>query len=192
MILNTGMAEGFLADSPLGISNPALWRLVAEDLRKRLRGLSSILDLGCGTGVYGEFVRGYLPAYVFLAGVDGYGPCLEHPRIKRFYSMTARADVFDVVEGRCQVPTDCVLCMDVVEHLEKPKALRLLEWLRARRLAYVSTPLFWFPQDALQGNELERHRCWFDEWELNRLGWRTVVRAPIDQRGDAGAFRNVD
>jgi hypothetical protein len=150
----------------------------------------SVLDLGCGIGAYAMMMRKYLHPDTWIVGADGYFPYLTSEPGK-LYNVQVRASVFDFVEGRISIPTDCVLCMDVIEHFERDKAKRLSDWLMKRPLAYLSTPLFWFEQDAQHGNELERHRSGFTFEEVTGMGWRPIAKVRWDQRGWIGCFKNV-
>ena len=149
----------------------------------------TILDLGCGIGMYAEMIRRYLPDYTKLYGLDGYMPYLAHDGCRK-YDVLIRSDVFDVVEGRINIPVDCVLCMDVVEHFEREKAKRLLDWLIKQPLAYMSTPLFWFEQDPSNGNAMETHRCFFTFEDIVQMGWHPIAKVRWDARGWIGGFKN--
>ena len=151
---------------------------------------NSILDLGCGRGDYGYMIRRYLPDRVKLYGLDGYMPYLVSDFCRK-YDILVRADLFDLVDGRISIPVDCVLCMDVIEHLEKDKAMRLSEWLLKQPLSYMSTPLFWFEQDPSYGNDLEKHKCHFTFDELVAMGWKPLAKVRWDSRGWIGAFKNA-
>jgi hypothetical protein len=124
-----------------------------------------------------------------MYGVDGYMPYLNS-NLCRGYDVLVRADVFEVVNERIKIDVECVLCMDVVEHLEKEDAERLMGWLLGRKRAYMSTPLFWMEQDPSQGNELERHKCFFQESDLVKMGWKLVSKVAWGDLGHVGAFRN--
>ena len=55
---------------------------------------------------------------------------------------------------------DLIFIGDVIEHLEKSEALKLISvCLERSKLTGISTPKEFFEQDALFKNEHERHRC---------------------------------
>jgi 2-polyprenyl-3-methyl-5-hydroxy-6-metoxy-1,4-benzoquinol methylase len=150
------------------------------------------VDLGCGVGLYGEMIRERFLQRVLLTAVDGYEPYIKHQRVRYCYDYRVLADVFAVVEGRVRLrPFDCVLCMDVVEHFEKGRALLLLDWLMSNPVAYISTPMFEYEQGDENGNPLERHQCFFTEKELTALGWVLVKKKAVGREKEIGAFRNV-
>lgn len=172
----------------VGVSCAGMRRFILASLQNF--NPKSILDLGCGIGAYGWMIRRYLKADTWLVGADGYFPYLttEYPRL---YNVLVKADVFDFVEGRVSIPTECVMCMDVIEHFESDKAKRLSDWLLGQKLAYLSTPLFWFEQDAQHGNELEKHRTGFSFEEVVGMGWKPIAKVRWDERGWIGGFKNV-
>lgn len=176
----------------VGVSCAGTRRFVLASMQTKMQQIHSILDLGCGVGMYGMMVRNYMPPSCRLIGVDGYLPYLESEYPRKYYNSLIWADLFEVVEGRISVEQDCVLCMDVIEHFEKDRARRLSDWLLKQPLAYLSTPLFWFEQDAVRGNELEKHRSGFFFEELTSWGWKPLAKVRWDARGWIGSFKNVD
>jgi 2-polyprenyl-3-methyl-5-hydroxy-6-metoxy-1,4-benzoquinol methylase len=153
------------------------------------RQLSSVLDLGCGVGMYARDIRKVLPPEVTLYGVDGYWPYLNS-ELAPLYDVRINASIFDFVDGRITIPVDCVICMDVIEHCDRAQALRLSDWLLKQPMAYLSTPLFDFQQGAVGGNSLECHRTWFSMEELQEMGWLPIVKIEWDKRGWIGAFKS--
>jgi len=184
---------GWFEHDDRGRSHLSLHEPVVRDLRRHLGGIRTVLDLGCGIGMYGELIRTRVvfPKDLFLIGVDANMEYMRNPRLAAYYNRRMLADLFEVIEGQLALPIDCVLCMDVVEHFERPKALRLLDWLHDRPLAYISTPLFWYEQSGPGVPEAEQHRSFFTERELLGLGWKSVAKV-AENRGELGAFRNVN
>ena len=75
---------------------------------------------------------------------------------------------------------DCVLLGDVLEHFDKPAGHGLLQSIQPRVAPggslLVMTPARFFAQDAVYGNECERHRSYWSEGDLRQLGF-TVEQA---------------
>lgn len=168
-----------------------------------------ILDVGCGCGVYGYLLRNKWqdtppgsaqfrdfarrdpkndqPA--LLAGVDAQlgsvRRCASH-NIYDFLAL-ARAEALPFPDNY----VDTILCIEVLEHLEKPaalKAIRDFERIAARRIIVT------VPKDAVDAHtgadereflkmdaadpavrewiEAETHRCSFSAGELSALGFR--------------------
>lgn len=172
-----------------GVSCPEIRNFVvpyiAEQLKPRV-----ILDVGCGIGVYGALIRKTNPL-IRMIGLDGFLPYLWQRFPQEDYSVRIHASIRELMYGVLDVRADLRICMDVIEHFEKPEARVLLLTLKAP--AIVSTPLFDYRQDSVGGNDLEEHRCVFTEKELNDLGYRTLHlafhRAMDGQEGMMGAFQ---
>ena len=126
-----------------------------------------------------------------LIGVDAWLPYLEAEPCK-CYDELIWADLFDVVRGKLDICFDCVLCMDVIEHLDKKEGRVLSDWLLKQPLAYLSTPLFPFRQGAVDGNRYECHLSYYDLPELVEMGWKPIVKVQWDGTDRwMGAFKNA-
>jgi SAM-dependent methyltransferase len=135
----------------------------------------SILELGCGIGKYGLLLGSYVGLDPY-ADLDAAGKPLRevsHVRIDavelnqkylmphhgEFYSSIILADL-EQLRPEDLGSYDLILAVDVVEHLRKEPALRLLEALYRDHCKHllVTSPLGWMEQGALFGSEQEVHR----------------------------------
>lgn len=138
----------------------------------------SVLDLGVGFGGGGAAVREWLdlgvrPWKTYLVGVESWGD-YRNPVW----------DLYDVVYVRTieeffrenHERFDCVLFTDVLEHFEKGAGRRVLADMQTRvapgGCLLVTTPASFFPQDAVYGNERERHCSYWSESDLTQLGFQ--------------------
>jgi hypothetical protein len=139
----------------------------------------SILDVACGLSLKGKFIRTNT-----LVGLD-----LHAPYLKAVEGAEPGHDWIPVVADvneiqRLFLPNsfDLVLALDIIEHLEKPDALRLLTDLeRVAKVAVIlETPRGFLPQDkdilGFSQHHLQTHRCGFEKEELEELGYQTFVR----------------
>ena len=188
--MDTKSLLSWSADGPeyrAGVSTPGIRRFVVASLQRDHP--QSILDLGCGVGLYGYMIRKFVMPAPYLVGMDAWQPYLETGYCS-LYDELICADVFDVVNGKSDVHFDTVLCMDVLEHFERGRARALSDWLLEQPRAYMSTPLFDFPQDAVEGNEYERHRSHYEMDELVGWGWRPLAKVRYQDDYWIGAFKN--
>lgn len=134
----------------------------------------SVLDVGCGFGIWGFLCREYLdvmagrvwPAQwqVRIDGIELFEPyIMDHQRF--LYSSVRVGDAREAV--RDMGPYDLVIAGDIVEHLEKEDGEEFLETLygRANRALLVNIPLAegWEHPEAY-GNPGELHRSiWYPE-----------------------------
>lgn len=150
-----------------------------------------VLDLGCGIGVYGAFIRQLNPK-IEMIGLDGFLPYLIQEFTMNFYTARIHTGIERVLDGTLRIQADLVICMDVIEHFLKDDAFSVLDVQpKLAPVMIVSTPLFDYPQQAVGGNELEAHRCWFTEQEITDRNYRALHIEDMDDgngKGRIGAF----
>lgn len=133
----------------------------------------SILDVGCGIGVYGFMIRIYLEMYdddknflkklmsslwdIRIDAIEGYRPYLDF--IPRWaYDRIMIGDVFEIFPRIPSKSYDMVLAIAILEHLERKEGNVFLEELkRIGKKVIVSVPRLWGPQQVPE-NPLENHR----------------------------------
>jgi SAM-dependent methyltransferase len=143
-----------------------------------------ILDVGCGFGRWGYLcTTNYWethnpmppPTKPIIVGCDGYLPNVEMSKCNRAYS-----DVLHVIFPPLpfdNLSFDTVLMMDVLEHLQGEKALKLIEEAKrvARNRVIISTPnspSFREPHTTITGfNDLEAHISYWSRRRLRKLGF---------------------
>jgi hypothetical protein len=111
----------------------------------------NILDIGVGSGFYGEMIRRDLPD-VILDGVETFD--YDNYRWK-FYDTIYRENALTFTPGKY----DLYLMVDVIEHMSKEEGHNLLS--RLGRPVLVSTP--WHYVQGPDENPLQEH---VSEWNL--------------------------
>lgn len=123
--------------------------------------LSSVVDVGCGSGTYHDLLAADLPG-AHWTGVEVWEPYVERYALRQKYDKVAVSDarLFDFASV---APASIVLFGDVVEHMTKAEAVGVIE--RARAVApyvMISIPVVPYPQDEIEGNPYEVHVK--DDW----------------------------
>jgi predicted TPR repeat methyltransferase len=139
--------------------------------------ITSILDVACGLSLKSQYMQADI-----RVGVDIYRPYLAKIEATVPYT-TVVHDVRKLDEVFLDKSFDIVLMLDIIEHLEKPESLALLQ--TAERLAKVAviieTPEGFVPQNidiwGHGGDEWQTHRCGWDKVELEAMGY-DVIRRP--------------
>lgn len=133
----------------------------------------SVLDVGCGFGLWGFLCREYLDVWdgrvtppewqTRIDGIEVFEPYIQAHQ-SALYTNILVEDVREVVEEIGQY--DLIIAGDVIEHLEKPDAEIVLEVLyeKARKALLLNIPIGdgWDHPEA-HGNPAELHRS---RWEI--------------------------
>jgi len=115
-----------------------------------------ILDMGCGVGFWGYFIRKKKRENDYLIGIDIHKPYLDLAKRKHVYDdlvlcdaskLAFKADSFNLV-----------LASEVIEHLPKNKGMELLADIEriCKGRSIITTPNGYFPQDSLIESEFHR------------------------------------
>ena len=149
-----------------------LFRDLISDLERELTGMKSVLDLGCGSS---SPLR-YLSGSFYSLGVDLFEPSLSRSKQDRIHTDCLLMDVMEAESHFRPRSFDCVLALDLIEHLERHEALRLIGAMEgiARKKTIICTPNGFHPQDQYGGNELQIHRSGWTVEDLRELGYRTT------------------
>lgn len=161
--MSSVMVERLYRDSVLARVVPTLHTCLARELK----GMSSILDLGCGAS---SPVAGLTDGW--KVGVEGDEDSAERARRAGTHNEVMCADLRKLHFPRRSF--DAVVLIEVIEHLQHYEGERLLDaamgW--ARYKVIVTTPNGYWPQGKLDGNELQEHLCGWSIEELLERGMR--------------------
>jgi len=146
-------------------------------LQQETSDMNSTLDLGCGDGRFTKRLN--LENYL---GVDIYQPELDELKL------THNVVQLDITNLSIFVDKsfDCVMAVDVVEHLKKKDALNLIVSMEriARKKVIIVTPEGYLEQtpyeSGMDPSEYQRHLTGFSLEELKHLGYRLLDRIPGD------------
>lgn len=135
-------------------------------------GLTSAIDLGCGSGAL-------LPALArraqVVAGLDAYAHSLATARLREPRAVLVQADLDSVPLSDGQF--DLVVALDVLEHVEPggllSEARRLVGSDGRLLLAVPAFPSLWSPLDEAAGHRCRYRRADLDR-ELEQHGWSVV------------------
>lgn len=154
------------------ISTPENQKPVMDLLRKI--GAKNILDLGVGYGRFAPMIKTQIAnSHVF--GIEIYEPYFDKIP-KNCYNRLYNDDIrtFDYEKMLfSNVDIHAVMMIDVLEHLERPEGIKLLQKLeKLSPFMIVSVPIVDCPQGEFLGNIHETHRAQWKIKELEDLGYK--------------------
>ena len=156
----------------------------------------SVLDVGCGFGLWGFLCREYLDVWngrvsrsqwqVRIDGIEVFEPYIQ-PHQRALYSTIFVEDVREAIKHIGQY--DLIIAGDVIEHLDKPAGEAVVKALyeKARKALLINIPLGggWDHPEA-HGNPAELHRSQWDPDDFVQYpGEFTRFKLPC---GDYGVF----
>jgi 2-polyprenyl-3-methyl-5-hydroxy-6-metoxy-1,4-benzoquinol methylase len=140
-------------------------------VKKELVGCETVLDLGCGSGLYSP-PQGL--ALNYSLGVEVYQPYLEECRQKKIHSEYIQADIRGIEFKESSF--DAVLMLNVLEHMTREEGIRLIAkcsiW--ARKRVIIATPNGFLWQDGYDGNPFQEHKSGWSVQDLHQLGFIVV------------------
>ncbi len=162
--------------------------LFINELERALQGCESVLDLACGASSPLQ----HLTRNFFLVGCDRFKPALEKSRRAGIHDQYIQLDVVDL-DGRFPAKSfDCVLALDLIEHLEKEEGARLIAAMEkiAKRRVIIFTPNGFLPQGEFSGNPWQVHRSGWSVTEMKGKGFQVIgVMGWKRLRGDKGGLK---
>ncbi|MBN2240812.1 MAG: class I SAM-dependent methyltransferase [Dehalococcoidales bacterium] len=143
----------------LGMIYGKLFPTGIDILKKELAGANTIVDLGCGFNSYLQYVD-----HGYKVGVDVFSESAKESSIKRIHDEYVYADILEYMPD---TRYDVAVLINVVEHIAKSDALRLL----ARVERYADKILIFTPR----GYTFNYHYNWgidANEYQAHISGWR--------------------
>lgn len=131
-----------------------------------------LLDVGCGRGVVGALSRVYRNP-VCMVGVDIHMPYLWFCKTRAEYDDLVRLDLAGAALPFRKGTFDVATCIETVEHIPKDRGtLLLLEMERVASRVVVTTPGYFFHQEAFDRDEHQKHVSSWDADDFERLGYK--------------------
>ena len=157
-----------------------------QTLRRVLADCSSCLDVGCGASSPVRFVP-----LTHTVGLDAHLPTLELARTHQTHDDYQNIPAQEVATCFGEGSFDCVVALDLIEHLEKEEGLVLLAAMEriARKKVVLFTPNGYLPQSSHDG-DLQEHQSGWTAPEMRRLGFHVLgMHGHRNLRGEGHRLR---
>jgi trans-aconitate methyltransferase len=127
------------------------------------RHFSLAVDLGCGEGAYGEFLKQYC---TYLIGVDHNPVRLT---IALQYGGYDEGVLMDIRDYQLPENTEAVFMLDSIEHIPKQDGLQLLQKIKNFPFIIITTPL------SFHGSLRNTHMSLWTVEDFQKLGYETQI-----------------
>ncbi|MBY8983180.1 MAG: class I SAM-dependent methyltransferase [Candidatus Lokiarchaeota archaeon] len=131
---------------------------------KKVKDCNSILDLGCGKGSL--VLKKIGKNFEFSVGIDIFKDYIEDCKKKNYYDEYVIMDILKIDEKFSPKSFDCVVLLDVIEHLERSEVVNLIRKIEniAIKKIIIFTPNGFLPQKIYDNNFHQIHRS---GWDVN-------------------------
>lgn len=135
-----------------------------------LRGCGTVLDVGCG---YDSSI-GHIRKTFTSEGIEIYKKTLELSKKRKLHDRYKQGDIRYLNRYYKPKSFDAAVCIDVMEHLTRPEAVRMIGMMEkiARKRVILLTPNGYYEQDAYDGNPYQKHKSGWRSHDLRSLGFR--------------------
>ena len=133
----------------------------------------TVLDIGCGNGEPMSFINRH--NQFKAVGVDVFKSYLDKCLERNIYNELLLCDIRALPLRDKSI--DTILCLDVLEHLEKEEALLLITAMEkvAIKQVILATPLHHYQQSAYDNNLYQEHKYIWHAAELKELGYKVIT-----------------
>jgi len=142
-------------------------------IAQQMKGFKSVLDVGCGDGDVMAILNNDRKFNV--TGIDLFKPFINRARKTGAYKKLLIGDIRDLEFNDGSF--DVVLSSQVVEHLKKKEALRMIKEMEriAKKRVIIATVVGFLPFHPIDGdddgNDLQEHKSGWEVDEFRKLGY---------------------
>ena len=132
----------------------------------------TLLDVGCGTGKPIKFINRH--GKYFAVALGTFAPYLKQCKKEKLHNTYVQGDVRHLPFS--DKAFDVVLCLEVLEHLEREEGKKLLRELErvGCRQVILSTPVGNSKQSSYEGNPHQEHKYIWSPREMKTLGYKVI------------------
>ncbi len=150
-----------------------------KEFGEALMDIGSLLDVGCGSH---SPIRPYSKNF-FSVGVDLFEPSIEKSKKDGIHNEYKKIDVLDIGKNFKPNSFDCVIALDVIEHLTKEDGYKLLDMMEkiAKKKVIIYTPNGFIAQGADDGNLWQIHKSGWTAGEMEKRGYKVIGESGLQK-----------
>jgi len=132
----------------------------------------NILDVGCGSNSPIRLFK-HKP---YSIGVDAFEPSIKKSEENKIHDKYCLMDILEIGEKFEPNSFDCVISLDVIEHLTKKEGYKLIEMMEriSSRKIVIFTPNGFVPQGIFEKNPWQIHRSGWTVEEMRQRGYKVI------------------
>ncbi len=155
------------------------------------KSANSILDVGCGQGLPMQVIKMRMKIGRSV-GVDIHEPYLKQCKIKKIHSRYIRSDIRNLPMK--DKSFDVVIGLQVLEHLQKKDAWKVLEKMEkiARKQVIVAMPVGKTYHPAVDDNKYQLHLSAFYPKEYKKRGYKIIKMGRKSILGEDGLVHKIN
>ena len=141
-----------------------------QTMQRLLADCRSCLDVGCGDGSPVQWLD-----FDYTVGLEAHAPTLERARAHHTHSEFRSGTAQEIGTLFSADQFDCVVALDVLEHLSKEDGLGLIAAMDriASKRILLFTPNGYLEQES-RGGDLQEHLSGWSAVELRGLGFQVI------------------
>lgn len=167
----------------LSLEDPVCWIID--------KSAKNILDIGCGQGFPMKMIKNRMRVK-YCVGVDLFKPYIDIGKKFKIHNKYVFLDVRKINFPKKSF--DVVLALQILEHLNKKDAWRLLDKLEkiAKKQIIISTPIGEMYHPAVDDNILQLHKSAFYPEEFKKRGYKIIRYGRKEILGENGIVHKID
>lgn len=140
-------------------------------IEKEIKGCQTLLDVGCGGFSPLKDINKTMQKSV---GVDAFKPSIDAAKKRKTHTENKVMNIFKLKSFFKEKSFDCVVALDLIEHLTKEEGNKLLVDLEriAKKKVIIFTPNGFVPQGVYDGNTYQIHKSGWGFREMFKKGYK--------------------
>ncbi|MDD5638907.1 MAG: methyltransferase domain-containing protein [Candidatus Pacebacteria bacterium] len=143
-----------------------------KKLERQLKGMESVLDLGCGKN---SPLRNIKKDF-YSIGIDLSKEDIKKSKKLKIHNEYRLMNVLDIDKFFPEKSFDVIIALDLIEHLSKKEGRLLIQKMEklARKKVIIFTPNGFVKQEATTNNPFQKHKSGWDCSEMKQLGYTCI------------------
>jgi predicted TPR repeat methyltransferase len=153
-------------------SNLKIFPNLRSELENAILPCNTLLDLGCGAN---SPIK-YFSEKFQCIGIDLYEKSINESKKKEIHNEYYQMDVLKIEEHFKPNSFDCVVALDLIEHLTKEDGNKLIKVMESisKKKVVIFTPNGYHPQGEYDVNPWNIHKSGWTVEEMEQKGYRVI------------------